>query len=83
MVRLGARRQAPQELHTGDDEFWIAVRALPTRQAQCLALHYLEDRPVVEIAAVLGIAEPTVRVHLHAGRRALAAALDETMEDDR
>jgi RNA polymerase sigma-70 factor (ECF subfamily) len=83
MVRLGARRQAEPELQTDDDEFWEAVRALPTRQAQCLALHYLEDRPVAEIAVVLGIAEATVRVHLHAGRRTLAAVLDETVEDER
>jgi RNA polymerase sigma-70 factor (ECF subfamily) len=83
MVRLRARREPPQELHTDDDEFWASVRALPTRQAQCVALHYLEDRPVAEIAEVLGIAEPTVRVHLHAGRKALAATLGETVEDER
>jgi len=55
-----------------DDELWRAVRILPKRQAQTVALHYLEDRPVAEIATVLGIAESTVKVHLHRGRLALA-----------
>ncbi|HEV8296940.1 MAG TPA: SigE family RNA polymerase sigma factor [Acidimicrobiales bacterium] len=59
------------------DHFWAAVRALPRRQSQCVALHYLEDRPTAEIAAVLGIAEPTVRVHLHNARAALAARFHE------
>jgi RNA polymerase sigma-70 factor (ECF subfamily) len=59
----------------GDPEFWAAVRALPARQAQCVALHYLEDRPVAEIAEVLGCKPATVKVHLHRGRTALAARL--------
>lgn len=58
-----------------DPEFWAAVRALPERQAQCVALHYLEDRSVADIAAVLDCRPPTVRVHLHRGRLALARAL--------
>ena len=45
-----------------------------------MALHYLEDRPVADIAEVLGIAENTVKVHLHRGRQALAATLDDPEE---
>lgn len=59
----------------GDPDFWAAVRALPTRQAECVALHYLEDRSVADIALVLGCKESTVKVHLHRGRTALAARL--------
>ena len=58
-----------------DDVFWAAVRALPERQAQCVALHYLEDRAVDDIAAVLDCRPATVRVHLHRGRQALARSL--------
>jgi RNA polymerase sigma-70 factor, ECF subfamily len=63
------------DLDPPDDAFWAAVRALPQRQAQAVALHYLEDRPIADIASVLGCAEATVRVHLHRGRLALARML--------
>jgi RNA polymerase sigma-70 factor (ECF subfamily) len=53
-------------------DFWQAVRSLPRRQAQVITLHYLEDRPVVEIADILGTAEGTVKKHLYDGRQTLA-----------
>jgi RNA polymerase sigma-70 factor, ECF subfamily len=64
------------------DTFWDAVRDLPRRQRACVALHYLDDLDNGEIADTLGIAAATVRVHLHAARQALAAALEEVEQDD-
>lgn len=64
---------------TGDD-FWALVRRLPPRQAAAVALHHLEDRPVAEVAAILGCAEGTAKAHLHRGRAALARFLDD-LED--
>lgn len=61
----------------GDPEFWTAVRSLPERQRACVALHYLEDRSIADIALVLDCAESTVKVHLHRGRTALAQRLEE------
>jgi RNA polymerase sigma-70 factor (ECF subfamily) len=75
VARLSWGRAEVREIDIGDEALWSAVRALPRRQAQCLALRYLEDRSTAEIAAVLGIAEPTVRVHLHQGRMALEQRL--------
>jgi RNA polymerase sigma-70 factor (ECF subfamily) len=40
-----------------------------------VALHYLEDLSVADIARVLGCAEGTVKAHLHHGREALARRL--------
>jgi RNA polymerase sigma-70 factor (ECF subfamily) len=57
------------------------VRALPPRQAQVVALHYVEDRSVADIAAVLGTAEGTIKAHLFKARAALAAALGVTDEE--
>lgn len=59
----------------GDPAFWAAVRSLPDRQAAAIALHYLEDRSVDEIAEVLGCRPATVRVHLHRARQSLAERL--------
>ena len=59
----------------GDAEFWDAVRSLPRRQAQVVALHYLEDLSVADVAEVLEMAPGTVKKHLHDGRRTLARRL--------
>jgi RNA polymerase sigma-70 factor (ECF subfamily) len=83
VARLAGRRAAESaRLPAVDDEFWCAVRDLPRRQAQCVALRYLEDRSITDIAAVLGIAPATVRVHLHSGRVALAACFGETLDEE-
>lgn len=75
--RLGAARApALSPAPTNHDDVWAAVRALPGQQRAAVALHYLEDRPVAEIAEILGCAEGTAKVHLHRGRAALAEKLD-------
>ncbi len=58
------------------DEVWQAVASLPPQQRAAIALHYLEDRPVDEIAVILGCAESTARVHLHRARTTLATLLE-------
>jgi RNA polymerase sigma-70 factor (ECF subfamily) len=58
-----------------------AVRRLPRRQRQVIALTLLEDRSISETAEILGCGEETVRTHLRRGRRALAATLG-LPEDD-
>lgn len=58
-------------------DFWEVVRQLPPRQAASVALYYLEDRSMPEIAEILGCAEATVRVHLFKARRTLGAHLKE------
>ena len=65
------------ELPETDASFWKTVRSLPRRQAQSLALHYLEDRAVADIAEILGCSPSTVKVHLHNGRATLARKLGE------
>jgi RNA polymerase sigma-70 factor (ECF subfamily) len=77
LARLALRREpALPELEEEPAEFWTVVRSLPKRQAQVVALHYLEDLPVVDIAETLGITEGTVKAHLHAAREHLAARLE-------
>jgi RNA polymerase sigma-70 factor (sigma-E family) len=64
-------------------EFWAAVRALPARQAQAVALYYLEDLSIQQTATVLGCAEGTVKAHLAKARRALARRLQVDSGDER
>jgi RNA polymerase sigma-70 factor, ECF subfamily len=80
-IALGRTPPLP-ELSADDAGFWQAVRSLPRRQAQVVALHYLEDRSLADIASILGIAVGTVKKHLHDGRRALAERLGVEDEEE-
>jgi RNA polymerase sigma-70 factor (ECF subfamily) len=78
--RLGRQRAVEPYAYAdgavAGDDFWALVRQLPPRQAAAVALHHLEDRPVAEVAAILGCAEGTAKTHLHRGRATLARLLD-------
>ncbi|MBB5110611.1 sigma-70 family RNA polymerase sigma factor [Micromonospora echinospora] len=55
-----------------------AMRELPEAQRTALAMHYLVDLPVEEIATTLGVSTGTVKSRLSRGRRALAALLTDS-----
>jgi RNA polymerase sigma-70 factor (ECF subfamily) len=59
-----------------------ALLTLPPRQRAAIALHYLDDRPVAEIASLLGCSAGTVKTHLSRGREALAKLLGEEATDE-
>lgn len=75
LARLDRHTQVG-DLHLEDQELWAAVRRLPQRQAQVIALTYVEDLAVKDVAAILAIDAATVKTHLQRARRALAAQLD-------
>ena len=52
-----------------------ALQELPRSQRSVVALHYLLDMSVADVAAHLGIAEGTVKTHLHRARETMRAAL--------
>ena len=74
-------RELPAELPESSDGFWSEVRSLPERQAQIVALHYLDDRPVDQIAELLNIAPGTVKTQLHRARATLAGRLRVELEE--
>jgi RNA polymerase sigma factor (sigma-70 family) len=81
LLRLVGRPVSTAEPMVGDrEQFWAEVRRLPRRQAQVTALFYALDLPVSEVAATLGCAEGTVKVHLSRARSELAARLAATEE---
>jgi RNA polymerase sigma-70 factor, ECF subfamily len=76
LARLAGRREpALDPLPASNADFWRAVRALPQRQAQTVALYYLEDLSIQETARVLDCAEGTVKAQLARARQTLARRL--------
>ena len=71
---VAAARSDADVVDLPDREVWDLVRRLPKRQAQAVALHYLEDLPVSEIAEILECSPGSVKTHLSRGRQALRAA---------
>ena len=57
-------------------EVIAALRALPVRQRECLALRYYLGLSEAEIAETLGISAGSVKTHTHRGM----AALEKTLE---
>lgn len=74
LLRLGSQ-PSEHDLSIDAEEFWAAVRRLPRRQSQVVALHYLDELTVDEIAVLLDMAPSTVRVQLHNARKRLAVQL--------
>lgn len=54
-----------------------AVARLPEKQAAAVTLRVLEEQPYEAIAAALGCAEPTARVHVLRGREKLKQLLQD------
>lgn len=88
--RLSVRRAAASTLHPprpveppSDDVVVLvaALRTLPLPQRRALALHYLLDRSIDEIARETGARPGTVKSWLSRGRVGLAAALGGTLTD--
>ena len=75
MTRLAGRPTVHGELPERSEEVWAAVRALPTRQGQAIALRYWEDLGIVQIAEILDCSTETVKTHLKRGRASLAGRL--------
>ena len=64
----------PRELHP---EVWDAIRSLPKRQREAVALRYLLDMSEAEVAEAMGVAVGTASATLVAARAALSDRLGE------
>jgi RNA polymerase sigma-70 factor, ECF subfamily len=67
-------RTVPSDLHVGSDDFDViaALAELPGRRAAAVWLHYVEDRPLVEVADRLGCSVGAAKVLLLRSRRCVA-----------
>lgn len=77
VARIRPQRDDMSEPVVDDELVWRAMRELSSRQAEVLALFYVEDQPLSAVAEILGLGSETVKTHLKRGRAALAAKLDE------
>jgi RNA polymerase sigma-70 factor (ECF subfamily) len=77
--RLVRRDRAVERLSSRTDLLWedmgpqdeslvSAVAALSPQQRTVVALHYLDDLPVAEVAIAMGLSEGAVKYHLHEAR---------------
>lgn len=76
LLRIGHKPPGPPpQLSAESVEVWEAVRSLPKRQAQVVALTYLEDLSLQQIGEILGCSPFTAKTHLQRGRAALSERL--------
>jgi RNA polymerase sigma-70 factor (ECF subfamily) len=69
-----------EELPDESEEVWDAVRRLPRRQTQAIALVYLDGLSTDEAGVVLGCSGGSVKTHLKRGRETLAKRLGDPGE---
>jgi len=68
--------------HSADDGGVLEhLRSLPQQQRLAVALFYLEDASVAEVAQAMSISEGAVKYHLNQGRTALRRALSMSEPD--
>lgn len=73
---VGMATSAFPELEPPNEKFWAAVRSLPRRQREVVALHYLEDMSTADIATTLDIAQSSVKNSLAQARASLGKTLE-------
>jgi RNA polymerase sigma-70 factor (sigma-E family) len=65
----------PADQVAARDAMLTALSGLPPRQRACVVLRFYQDLPVAEVAAVLGVAEGTVKRYLSEAMPQMAARL--------
>jgi len=79
---LQRRRETSSEVPEGSydlpsvsEPIYEALPELSANQRVAIVLHYYADKPVAEIASIMGCSPATVAVHLHRGRNRLRELL--------
>jgi RNA polymerase sigma-70 factor (sigma-E family) len=74
LARLAGQRQEPVIVPVSDESeaLWAAVRRLPRRQRQIIALRYHDQLSMSEIADTLGCSKESVNTHLRRARATLS-----------
>jgi RNA polymerase sigma-70 factor (ECF subfamily) len=76
VARIGAEPEATVAEAEAPDDLLDQVATLPRQQRIAVALYYVDELSVREIADAMGLSEGAVKYHLHAGRAALRERLE-------
>jgi RNA polymerase sigma-70 factor, ECF subfamily len=79
VVEQGA--QSAPDFSPQDVDLLNAIKKLPAQQRAAVALFYFEDRPLPEVADILGCSHAAAKVHVFNARRRLADLLREEVWD--
>ena len=77
LVRFGGSDYAVPAMSPDAIATWNAVRGLPNRQAQVVALRYYDRSSIADIARILEASENTVKTHLQRAKETLRGQLNE------
>jgi RNA polymerase sigma-70 factor, ECF subfamily len=75
--RMGNEYRESTETEPVIDEMDRLLAELPRQQRLCVALFYIEQLSIAEIAQTLDLSEGAVKFHLHRGRERLRGVLTE------
>ena len=78
LLKIGPTIVTAAETRRGDPAVWAAVDQFAPKQRAVIALHYLEDLPVAEIAEIMEISLSAATSNLHKARANLADTLGES-----
>ena len=75
--RIEKQPSVPGEIDAFDRELWGQVRILPAKQRTAVALRYVGDLTLCEVAEAMHVSDGTVDQHLRRALRTLRKALEE------
>ena len=79
ILRLGRPETEREPWSEEDGLWWQKLGSLPRKQRTAVALHYLANMTVAEVAYAMHVSEGTVSQHLHRGRETLRELLGDTL----
>jgi RNA polymerase sigma factor (sigma-70 family) len=71
VAEIAEAKSATRAWEPPDDDLWSALRALPAKQRQAVAYHYLVGLSYAEVATIIGSSTDAARRAAHDGIRSL------------